>query len=85
MEWRSRASVSDLTVPSPYGRLRGMKKGKAKKSTAKKTAKPAAAKKTTAKASSKKTASAKKASPAKSAAEPTPMGWGWPAFRYPLT
>jgi hypothetical protein len=82
--WR-RASVSDLTVSAPYGRFRGMKKAKAKKSSAKKTTKAAAGKKAPAKMSAKKTtAPAKKAAPATPGAEPTPIGWGWPAFRYPL-
>ena len=80
----SRASVSDLTVPAPYGRFRGMTKAKPKKSSAKKTAKPAAAKKAPAKTSAKKATPAKKAAPEKPAAEPTQIGWGWPAFRYPL-
>ncbi len=75
--------VSDLTGPAPYDRFPAMKKRKGKTtSRAKKAAtKPAA---------TRKSAATKRAAPARaaSAAKPDPsvekMGWGWPAFRYPL-
>ena len=73
-----------MTTRPPYDRFPRMKKAtKGKKSAAKKSpAKKSAAAK---KASTPKRESAKKSSaPAKPDSSPTTMGWGWPAFRYPL-
>src|SRR5262249_8020016 len=71
-----------LTGQARYERSPRMKKAaRGRKSAAKKN-KPAVAKK----AASKKPASGKKASTAtKTSPSATTMGWGWPAFRYPLS